>query len=124
MPRYVDGFVIPLKEKDVPAYVRMARAGKRAWLEHGALEYFECVGDDLAVHEGCHLGFAEGTKLARGETVVFAFIVYRSKKHRDAVNAKVMADPSLKRFMSERMPFDPTLMMHGGFAVLVEGRAR
>jgi uncharacterized protein YbaA (DUF1428 family) len=120
MARYVDGFVIPLKKKDLPAYKRMATWGRDTWMKHGALEYFECAADDLKVHKGCGLGFSKGVGLKAGETLVFAFIVYKSKAHRDAVNKKVMADPSMKK-MPPAMPFEVARMMHGGFKVMVEG---
>jgi uncharacterized protein YbaA (DUF1428 family) len=120
MAKYVDGFVIPLKKKDLAAYKRMATWGRTMWMKYGALEYFECAGDDLEVHEGCGLGFRKGTRLKPNETVVFAFIIYRSKAHRDAVNKKVLSDPSMKK-LPPRMPFEVMRMMHGGFKVLVEG---
>lgn len=120
MPRYVDGFVIPLPKNKVAAYERMAKWGRKTWMKHGALQYFECLGDDLQVQKGCGLGFPKGVRLKPNETVVFAFIVYRSKAHRDAVNKKVMADPSMNE-MPPRMPFDVKRMMCGGFRVIVEG---
>lgn len=120
MAKYVDGFVIPVRRKNLAAYRRMARVGRKTWMKHGALEYFECVGDDLAVQAGCGVGFPKGVGLKAGETLVFAFIVYTSKAHRDAVNAKVMADPSMKE-MPTGMPFDMKRFMHGGFKVIVEG---
>jgi uncharacterized protein YbaA (DUF1428 family) len=120
MGKYVDGFVIPVKNKDLAAYRRLATWGRKLWMKHGALEYFECVGDDLEVPEGCGLGFPEGTRLKASETLVFAFIIYKSKSHRDAVNEKVMSDPSMKK-LPPRMPFDVARMMHGGFKVIVEG---
>jgi uncharacterized protein YbaA (DUF1428 family) len=97
MARYVDGFVIPLPKKNIAAYRRMALGGRKTWLMHGALQYVECVADDLQVPKGCGPGFAKGVRLGKSETVVFAFIVYRSKAHRDAVNRKVMADPRCRR---------------------------
>lgn len=119
MPKYVDGFVIPLPKANLAAYKRMARVGRKVWMKHGALQYFECVGDDLQVHPGCGLGFPKGVRLKDGETAVFAFIVYKSRAHRDAVNAKVMADPAMK--MPPTMPFDMKRLMCGGFKVVVEG---
>jgi uncharacterized protein YbaA (DUF1428 family) len=119
--KYIDGFVIPLKKKDLAAYKRMATWGRKTWMKHGALEYFECVGDDLEVRKGCGVGFRKGTRLKASETLVFAFIVYKSKTHRDAVNKKVMADPAMNKFAASSMPFDVMRMMHGGFKVMVEG---
>ena len=116
--RYVDGYVIPIPKKNVKAYAVMARWGERIWLKHGALDFKECVGDDLIPKFG--LPFAKGLKLKRGETVFFSFVVFRSRAHRDQVNAKVMkAMSSIK--MPKKMPFDPKRMMYGGFKVLVGG---
>jgi uncharacterized protein YbaA (DUF1428 family) len=120
MAKYVDGFVIPLPRKNAAAYKRMAAWGRKTWMKYGALQYFECVGDDLRVPKGCGPGFPKGARLKPTETVVFAFIVYKSKSHRDAVNRKVMADPSMKE-MPSGMPFDVKRMMFGGFRVIVEG---
>lgn len=119
MPTYVDGFVIPLPKKNLAAYKRMANKGRKIWMKYGALQYFECVGDDL-VHPGCGWGFTEGIGLKPGETVLFSFIIYKSKAHRDAVNAKVMNDPSMKK-MPKTMPFDMKRFMYGGFKAIVEG---
>src|SRR3712207_6414641 len=96
MGKYVDGFVIPVPKKNLAAYRRMANWGRKTWMKHGALQYFECAGDDLKPHAGCGPGFPKGIRLKAGETVVFAFIVYKSKAHRDAVNARVMKDPSME----------------------------
>src|SRR5215471_13191707 len=104
MARYVDGFVIPFPKKNRGAYKTLAKLGARVWRRHGALEYFECVGDDLKIK-----GMTSFTKLARtrpGETVAFSFIVYKSKAHRDKVNKKVMADKQLAAMMGKKMPFD------------------
>ena len=115
--KYVDGFVLPVPKKKVDEYRRVARKAGKIWREHGALEFRECIGDDLAVKMG--LPFPRMAKLKRGETVMFSWIVYKSRKHRDAVNAKVMADPRLK--MDENsMPFDVKRMAYGGFKVLVD----
>ena len=119
MPRYVDGFVIPVPKKNVAAYRRMAAKAGRIWREHGALEYLECVGDDLAV---AGMGLTPFPKLARakqGEVVFFSFIVFRSKAHRDRVNKKVMADPRL-HMEASAMPFDAKRMAYGGFVALVD----
>ena len=117
--RYVDGFVLPVPKKNLPAYKRMSQAAGRVWREHGALEYWECAGDDLKVKMG--MPFPRLTKAKRGETVMFSWIAYKSRKHRDAVNAKVMKDPRIARMMSgKKMPFDMKRMAYGGFEALVE----
>src|SRR5688572_11154759 len=103
MAKYVDGFAIAVPRKNVAAYKRMAALGRRTRMKHGALQYFECVGDDLKVKAGCGPGFLKGMRAKSGETVVFAFILYKSKAHRDAVNAKVMKDPAMAT-MPPRMP--------------------
>jgi uncharacterized protein YbaA (DUF1428 family) len=117
--RYVDGFVIPVPKRKVEAYRRIAQKAGRVWLEHGALEFRECVGDDLKVK-----GMSPFTRAARakaGETVFFSWIVYKSRAHRDRVNAKVMTDPRLADMMDEKaMPFDVKRMVYGGFKVLVD----
>jgi len=115
---YVDGFVIPIPKKNVAAYKRMAQMGAKIWREHGALEYYECVGDDLDIKMG--LPFPKAIKLKRGETVIFAWIVYKSRAHRDRVNAKVMKDPRCSDMAPKTMPFDMKRMTFGGFKVLVE----
>lgn len=115
--KYVDGFVLPVK--DVEAYRRLAQKAGKIWLEHGALEYRECVADDMDVPMG--IPFPKRVKLKPGETVVFAWIVYKSRAHRDRVNAKVMKDPRITEGMDEKnMPFDCKRMTYGGFQVLVE----
>src|SRR5262245_38577433 len=118
MAKYVDGFVIPVPKTNLGAYKRMANWGRKTWMKYGALQYFECLGDDLKVPPGCGMGFPKGIRLKAGETVVFAFITYKSRAHRDAVNAKVMADPSMKK-MPKTMPFDMKRFLCGGFKVLV-----
>jgi uncharacterized protein YbaA (DUF1428 family) len=117
MAGYVDGFVLPIPKKNLDAYRRMARKAGKIWREHGALDYRECVGDDLDVKMG--RPFPRGIKLKPGETVVFAWILYRSRGHRDRVNAKVMKDPRLAGD-GKAMPFDVKRMLFGGFKVLVE----
>jgi uncharacterized protein YbaA (DUF1428 family) len=118
--RYVDGFVVPVPKKKVAAYRRMAQKAGKVWREHGAIEYFECVADD--VQPGKHTSFPQSVKLKPGETVVFAYIVYKSRAHRDRVNAKVMKDPRLKSMMDPKaLPFDGKRMFWGGFKVMVEG---
>ena len=119
MARYVDGYVLPVPKKSVGAYRRMAQKAGRIWREHGALEYRECVGDDLNVKWG--KTFPRQIKLKPGETVVFSWIVFKSRSHRDRVNAKVMKDPRLAEMMDAKsMPFDVKRMVYGGFKVLVE----
>jgi uncharacterized protein YbaA (DUF1428 family) len=115
--RYVDGFVLPVPKRNLGAYARIARKAGRIWREHGALEYRECVGDDLNVKFG--IPFPRRIKLKRGETVVFSWIVYRSRAHRDRVNARVMKDPRLDMDVKS-MPFDCKRMVCGGFKVLVQ----
>lgn len=116
--RYVDGFVIPLPKKNVPAYRRIALKAGKIWREYGALEFRECVGDDLAV-KGM-VPFSRRIKLKPGETVVFSWIVFKSRAHRDRVNAKVMKDPRLAAMDPKSMPFDVKRMSYGGFKVLVD----
>ena len=117
MARYVDGFVIPMQKRRVKDYLRMAKMGARLWKDHGALAYTECVGEDLKVPFG--LGFPRMAKLKAGETVIFSWIVYRSRAHRDRVNAAVMKDPRMAVAMNAAMPFDPKRFAMGGFEVLV-----
>ena len=117
--RYVDGFVLPIPKKNLRAYRRIAQLAGKIWREHGALEYRECAGDDLAVKFG--VPFPRAMKLKPGETVVLAWIVYKSRAHRDRVNAKVMNDPRMAEMMGpDPMPFDPKRMLYGGFKVLVD----
>jgi uncharacterized protein YbaA (DUF1428 family) len=115
---YVDGFVVPVPTKNLAAYKKMAKQGRKTWMKHGALQYFECVGNDLQVGYG--LPFPKGIRAKAGETIVFAFIIYRSKAHRDAVNKKVMSDPAMA-MAPKKMPFDMKRMMYGGFRTMVEG---
>jgi uncharacterized protein YbaA (DUF1428 family) len=115
---YVDGFVLPVPKRKVDDYRRMARKAGKVWREHGALEYRECVADD--VKPGKVTSFPQSVKLKRGETVVFSWIVYRSRAHRDRVNAKVMSDPRITGMDAKDMPFDAQRMFFGGFDVIVE----
>jgi uncharacterized protein YbaA (DUF1428 family) len=115
---YVDGFVLPVPKKNLAAYRRMAQKAGRVWQQHGALEYRECVGEDLDVKMG--RSFPRQLRLKRGETVVFSWIVYRSRAHRDQVNAKVMKDPWIASMDGKDMPFDPKRMLYGGFETLVD----
>ena len=116
---YVDGFVLPVPKKNLQAYRRLAQKAGGIWREHGALEYRECVGDDLNVKMG--VSFPRRIKLKRGETVVFSWIVFKSRAHRDSVNAKVWKDPRLAKMMDPKaMPFDHKRMAYGGFEILVD----
>ena len=114
---YVDGFVIPVPKKNLKAYRKMAEMGKKIWMKYGAVAYMECVGDDL--HPKFGLPFPRIVKPKAGETVIFSFIVYKSKAHRNQVNAKVMKDPSMNE-MPKEMPFDFKRMCYGGFKAIVE----
>jgi uncharacterized protein YbaA (DUF1428 family) len=119
MSRYVDGFVLPVPKKNLAAYRRMARTAGKVWREHGALEYIECLADD--VKPGKWTSFPQSVKLKAGETVVFAYVVYKSRGHRDKVNAKVLKDPRLRPMMDPKaLPFDGKRMFWGGFKALVE----
>jgi uncharacterized protein YbaA (DUF1428 family) len=119
MAKYVDGFVIPVPKRNVDAYRQIARKAGRIWREHGALEFRECVAED--VKPGEHTSFPQSVELKRGETVVFSWIVFRSRAHRDRVNAKVMEDPRVAGMMDAKdMPFDGKRMIYGGFEVLVD----
>ncbi len=116
---YVDGFVLPVPKNSVKAYFAIAKKAGKIWREHGALEYRECVGDDLKVH--CGLPFPRLAKLKSGETVVFSWIVYKSRAHRDKVNSKVMKDPRLNGICDGKsMPFDVKRMAYGGFKAVVD----
>ena len=114
---YVDGFLLPVPKKNLVAYRRMAQAAGKIWREHGALDYKECVGDDLNVKFG--IPFGRVIKTRPGESVVFAYIVFRSRAHRDRVNARVMKDQRLAASTVDPMPFDVKRMAYGGFKVLV-----
>ena len=114
---YVDGFLLPIPKKNVQAYLRMSKKAAKIFKEHGALEYRECVGDDLKVKFG--LPFPKMMKLKAGEIPVFSWIVYKSRAHRDSVNAKVMKDPRLGN-TGDSMPFDIKRMAYGGFKVIVD----
>lgn len=117
---YVDGFVIPAPKKTVAAYKKMATWGKKVWMKHGALQYFECVADDLDNNmPGCG-DFKKMAKLKSNETLWFSFIVYKNRAHRNAVNKKVMAEMA-KHGMPKKMPFDMKRMAFGGFKTVVEG---
>ena len=120
MPKYYDGFVVPVPQKKLQEYRRMAQKAGKLWKEHGALDFVECVADD--VKPGKTTSFPQSVKLKKGEIVVFSFIGYSSRTHRDRVNKKVMADPRLKAMMEGKSwPFDAKRMIYGGFKVLVQG---
>ncbi len=119
MSNYVDGFVVPVPKRNLDAYRRMARKAGKLWREHGALEFRECVAED--VPKGKITSFPRSVQVKRGETVVFSWIVFKSRAHRDRVNAKVMSDPRLEEMMnSKEMPFDAKRMIYGGFEVIVD----
>jgi uncharacterized protein YbaA (DUF1428 family) len=121
MARYVDGFLLPIPKRKIAVYKRISTKAGRIWMKHGALEYRECVGDDLKVKKGMGMAFAGAAKAKSGETVVFSWIVYKSRAHRDSVNRKVMKDPAIKKMMTpEAMPFDMKRMCYGGFKVIVD----
>ena len=116
---YVDGFVVPVPRKNLAAYRRMAQKAGKVWKEYGALEYKEWISDDVKV--GKLTSFPRSVKLKPGETVVFAWITYKSRAQRDKINAKVMADPRLKSMMDPKaMPFDGKRLIYGGFESLVK----
>jgi uncharacterized protein YbaA (DUF1428 family) len=119
---YVDGFIVPVPKQKLDAYRRMSRKAGKVWREHGALEYKECIADDAP--KGKVTSFPQSVKLKKGETVVFSWITYKSRTHRDRVNAKVMKDPRLADMMGAEnmkdMPFDGQRMIYGGFKVVVD----
>jgi uncharacterized protein YbaA (DUF1428 family) len=119
MARYIDGFLIPVPKKNIEKYRRISHTAGKVWLEHGALEYRECVGDDLKVKGTA--SFPSTVRVKPGETVVFSWIVYKSRSHRDSVNKKVMSDQRIKDMMGPKsMPFDVKRMRYGGFEVIVD----
>ena len=116
---YADGFLIPVPKKKLAAYRRIAQKAGKIWRQHGALDYKECVGDDLKNKWG--VAFPRAAKVKSGETVIFSWIVYKSRADRDRINAKVMKDPRLKSMMDPKsMPFDIKRMAYGGFRVIVD----
>ncbi len=127
MPKYVDGFVLPIPKKNVAAYKKMAKEGSKVWKKFGALEYYECLGNDLKTKSGGGgmgkpLSFTQLANAKSTDTVWFSFIVYKSKKHRDEVNKKVM-EFFTKKYANKKnmtMPFDEKKMAYGGFSVEVE----
>ena len=119
MSHYVDGFVVPVSRHNIDAYRRMAEQAGKVWVEHGALQFWECVGDD--VKPGKVTSFPQSVQLKDDEVVVFSWIVYRSREERDTINKKVMEDPRLKEMMDPKnLPFDGMRMFFGGFKSLVE----
>ena len=129
MAPYVDGYVLPIKKDRLDEYKEMATLGGKIWMKHGALAYFECSGDDLNPHMGDHVEgenqgiatFPAVMKTSPEETVVFAFVIYESRAHRDEVNAKVMSDPEMdpSQYEGKDMPMDPSRMAYGGFSAFV-----
>ena len=117
---YIDGFLLPLPRRKIETYRKLSSKAGKVWREHGALEYRECVGDDLANKMGTSATFPSRARAKRGETVVFSWIVYKSRAHRDRVNAKVMKDPRIAKMMQKAMPFDVKRMAMGGFKVIVD----
>lgn len=116
---YVDGFVIPIPKKNTAKYRAIARKAGKIWMEYGALAYFECIGDD--VKPGKHTSFPQAVKLKAGEVCWFSWIVYKSRRDRDRINAKVMQDPRLSGMMTpDAMPFDGKRLIFGGFKTMVE----
>ena len=119
MANYVDGFIVPVPKRKLQAYIRLARRAGKVWREYGALEYHECVADDVKV--GKRTSFPRSVKRKPGETVVFSWIVYKSRTQRDRINAKVMKDPRLADMMDPKsLPFDAKRMIYGGFKVMLE----
>ncbi len=117
--RYVDGFVLPVPKKKLQAYRRLAQKAGKIWREHGALEFRECASDDVKM--GKLTSFPRSVKLKRGEIVFFSWIVFKSRAHRDRVNARVMKDPRITKMCDPKaMPFDAKRMIYGGFKVLVD----
>jgi uncharacterized protein YbaA (DUF1428 family) len=117
MPLYVDGFIVPVPKKSLEAYRKLAQLGKKVWLDHGAIDYRECVADD--VKPGKWTSFPRSVKLKPNETVVFAWVTYKSRKHRDRVVAKVMKDTRFAGMDPKSMPFDGKRMIYGGFTTIV-----
>ena len=115
---YVDGFVVPVPKKSVAAYRSMARKAGKIWREYGALEFRECIADDVQV--GKRTSFPRSVKLKRGEAVIFSWIIYKSRAHRDKVMAKVVKDPRMAKMISGKdLPFDAKRMIFGGFKTMV-----
>jgi uncharacterized protein YbaA (DUF1428 family) len=116
---YIDGFIVPVPKKKVKDYVKMSKKAGKVWRQHGALDYKECLADDVKV--GKWTSFPRSVKMTKSETVIFSYIVYKSRKHRDAVLKKVMSDPRLADMMDpKKMPFDAKRMIYGGFKTVVD----
>ena len=119
MANYVDGFVLPIPKRNVPQYRKMAKLAGKIWREHGALDYVESMADD--VQPGKLTSFPQAVKLRKNEAVWFSYIVYKSRRHRDQVNKKVMSDPRIAKYMDgKKMPFDGKRMFWGGFKVMIK----
>jgi uncharacterized protein YbaA (DUF1428 family) len=117
--RYVDGFILPVPKKNLQLYRSIARKAGKIWREHGALQYIEAAGDDFDVKFG--VSFPKKIKIKPGETVLISFILYKSRADRDRVNAKVEADPRMKKIMTKGpMPFDIKRLVYGGFKMLID----
>jgi uncharacterized protein YbaA (DUF1428 family) len=115
---YVDGFIVPVPKKKLAEYKKLAQLASKVWREYGAIDYRECVAEDVKV--GKLTSFPRSVKMKPNETVVFSWITYKSRKHRDSVNDKVMKDPRLASMMDPKaMPFDAKRMIYGGFDVFV-----
>lgn len=119
--RYIDGFILPLPKKNRARYKKMAELGRKVWMEHGALEYRECIGESLTVEEGMGTTFPKVSGAKSSDTVVFAWVVYKSRAHRDKVMKKVMMDPRMHPTAKDKKSpvFDMTKMAYGGFDILV-----
>jgi len=119
MAHYVDGFVVPVPKRKLKAYLALARRAGKIWREYGALEYYECVAED--VKWGKRTSFPRSVKLKPGEIVIFSWIIYKSRQQRDRIMAKVMKDPRLADMMDAKtLPFDGKRMIWGGFKTIVE----
>jgi uncharacterized protein YbaA (DUF1428 family) len=122
MAGYVDGFLLPVPKGKLEAYRKISAAAGKVWIEYGALDYVECVGDDLKTKMAASFPAMAGAK--KGELVIFSWIFYKSRAHRDRVNAKVMKDPRISKAMGQAMPVDMTRMAYGGFKVFVHEKPR
>jgi uncharacterized protein YbaA (DUF1428 family) len=121
MKGYVDGYVLPVPGKKLAAYKKMAAQAGKIWIKHGALRYVECAGDDLkSAEKWGGVSFSKLAKAGRNDRVIFAFVVYKSKAHRNKVNAKVMKDPIMNDPKNKDMPFDMKRMAYGGFTTMVD----
>ncbi len=118
MAQYIDGFVIPIKKKNISKYKKLAQFGCKAWMKHGAINYYECIGDDFVNHG---IGFKKMCQLKSDETVIFAFVTFKSKSHRNKVNKQVMIEMD-KLFKNMKMPFDMKRFSMAGFKTLVHSK--